>query len=176
MRFVPTTLAGAYVIELDRIEDERGFFARSFCEDEFRQQGLEASFVQCSVSYNTRKGTLRGMHYQKQPHAEAKIIRCTRGAIYDVIVDMRTSSPSYGRWFAADLTADNYRMLYVPKECAHGFQTLEDGSDILYMMSERYHPEVSAGMRWDDPGIGIRWPLSDPILSGRDAGYPDFVF
>lgn len=176
MKFVATPLAGAFVIELERIADERGFFARSFCEDEFRRAGLETSFVQCSVSYNARKGTLRGMHYQRPPHAEAKIIRCTRGAIHDVIVDVRPSSPTYGQWFATELSAENYRMLYVPKEFAHGFQTLVDGSDILYMMSERYHPEVSGGLRWNDPRLGIRWPLPEPILSPRDAGYPDFAF
>jgi len=174
MRFVATPLADGYIVELDRLEDERGFFARSFCSAEFAAHELAASFPQCNVSYNARRGTLRGMHYQREPYAEAKVVRCTRGAIYDVIVDIRPGSPTFRRWFAVDLTADNHRMLYVPQGYAHGFQTLMDDSEVFYMMSETYHPEAAAGIRWNDPAFGISWPLAEPIVSARDAGYATF--
>lgn len=174
MKFVATELAGAYLIELERMEDERGFFARTFCRDEFAARALRSSFVQCNVSFNARKGTVRGMHFQEKPHEEAKLVRCTRGAIYDVIVDIRKSSPTYKRWTAVELTADNGRMLYVPEGLAHGFQTLEDNSEVFYQMSEMHHPESARGLRWNDPAFAIRWPLPDPIISQRDAQYPDF--
>lgn len=174
MKFVATELAGAYLIELERLEDERGFFARTFCRDEFAAHGLRSSFVQCNVSFNARKGTVRGMHFQEKPHEEAKLVRCTRGAIYDVIVDIRKGSPTYKLWTAVELTADNGRMLYVPEGLAHGFQTLEDNSEVFYQMSEMHHPESARGLRWNDPAFAIRWPLASPILSERDARFADF--
>jgi dTDP-4-dehydrorhamnose 3,5-epimerase len=171
LKFAPTPLAGAYVIELERIEDERGFFARSFCQQEFLARGLDPVVAQCNVSFNRRRGTLRGLHYQAKPHEEAKLVRCTRGKVWDVIVDLREDSPMLLRWYAAELTADNRRALYVPKGFAHGFQTLEDDSEVLYQMSEFYYPDLARGVRWDDPAIGIRWPFPDPVLSGRDRLY-----
>lgn len=171
MRFVPTPLAGVFAIELDRIEDDRGFFARSFCQEEFRAHGLEPVVAQCNVSFNRLRGTLRGLHYQDAPHEEAKLVRCTRGAIWDVIVDIREESVSRYRWHAVELTAENRSALYVPRGFAHGFQTLVDDSEVLYQMSEFYHPESSRGLRWDDPAFGIPWPLPDPILSPRDRTY-----
>ena len=173
MKFLATELAGACVIELEKQEDERGFFARTFCRDEFSAHGLRHVFVQCNASFNARRGTLRGMHFQDKPHEEAKLVRCTRGGIYDVVVDIRKTSPTYLRWIAVELTADNGRMLYVPEGLAHGFQTLEDASEVSYQMSEMYHPECARGLRWNDPALAIRWPLPDPIISERDARYPD---
>ncbi len=174
MRFIPTSLSGAYVIEPERLEDERGYFARTFCRDEFLAHGLNPSLAQCNVSFNARKGTLRGMHYQTKPHEEAKLVRCTRGSVFDVIVDIRESSPTRLQWFATDLTAANGRMLYIPEGFAHGFQTLEDNSELFYQMSERYIPQSARGLRWNDPVVGIRWPLPDPVISQRDATFLDF--
>jgi len=171
LKFHPTPLAGAFVVEPERREDERGFFARSFCESEFRAQGLNPAVAQCNVSWNRRKGTLRGLHFQSKPHEEAKLVRCTRGAIWDVIVDLREGSATRHRWHAAELSAENRRALYVPRGFAHGFQTLADDSEVLYQMSEFYHPESSRGLRWDDPVFGISWPLPDPIVSPRDRAY-----
>ena len=171
MRFAPTPLGGAYVIELERIEDERGFFARSFCQEEFRKQGLKPAIAQCNVSWNRRRGTLRGLHYQAAPHEEAKVVRCSRGAIWDVIVDLREGSPTRWHWHALELNADNRLAFYVPEGFAHGFQTLADDSEVLYQMSESYHPDLARGLRWDDPKLGIRWPQPDPILSPRDRSY-----
>jgi dTDP-4-dehydrorhamnose 3,5-epimerase len=170
--FTPTPLAGLLVIDLERREDERGFFARSFCQDEFASHGLNARVVQCNVSFNARQGTLRGMHYQAPPHEEAKVVRCTRGAIWDVAVDLREHSATRWRWHGVELTADNRRALYVPEGFAHGFQTLTDDSEVLYQMSESYHADLARGVRWDDPRFGIRWPLPAPILSERDRTYP----
>jgi len=175
LKFIPTGLADAWVIELDRMEDQRGYFARSFCSDEFAAQGLRSTFVQCNVSYNARRGTLRGMHFQAPPHEEAKLVRCTRGAVYDVIIDIRLKSNTYMRWAAFDLTADNSRMLYVPEGFAHGFQTQADGSELFYQMAQRYVPDAARGIRWNDPAFGIRWPLPDPVVSARDAAYADYV-
>lgn len=174
MKFLPTPLAGAYIVELAPIEDERGFFARSFCQDEFRQHGLDPAVAQCNVSFNRRRGTLRGLHYQAAPRAEAKLVRCTRGAIWDVIVDLRKGVPTARRWHAEELTADNRRALYIPAGFAHGFQTLVDDSEVLYQMSEFYHPESARGVRWDDPTLAIRWPLADPVMSPRDRAFPAF--
>lgn len=174
MKFVPTDLAGAYVIEPERMEDDRGFFARTFCHDEFASHGLRAAFVQCNVSFNTRKGTLRGLHFQEKPHEEAKLVRCTRGAIYDVIVDIRRASPTFRRWAAFELTAESRKMLYVPEGIAHGFQTLEENCEVFYQISEMYHPHLARGVRWNDPAFAIRWPIADPTVSARDAQYPDF--
>jgi dTDP-4-dehydrorhamnose 3,5-epimerase len=168
MIFTETKLRGAFVIEPERIEDERGFFARTFCEDEFNAHGLEGRFVQCSVSFNRHKGTLRGLHYQAQPHEEAKIVRCTRGAIFDVAVDLRPSSSTFGRWTSAELTADNGCALYLPKGFAHGFQTLSNDAEVYYEISARYLSESARGIRWDDPELSIGWPVPIPILSVRD--------
>jgi dTDP-4-dehydrorhamnose 3,5-epimerase len=171
LRFLPTPLAGAYAIELEHIEDERGFFARSFCQDEFRKHGLKPAIAQCNVSWNRKRGTLRGLHYQAAPHEEAKVVRCTRGAVWDVLVDLREGSPTRLRWHARELNADNRLAFYVPEGFAHGFQTLADDSEVLYQMSESYHPGLARGLRWDDPRLGIEWPLPDPILSARDRSY-----
>lgn len=175
MKFIATELGGACVIEPERLEDERGFFARTFCKDEFAAHGLRATFVQCSVSFNARQGTLRGMHFQEKPHEEAKLVRCTQGAIFDVIIDIRKSSPTFMRWVATELTAENHRMLYVPEGFAHGFQTLADDSEVFYQMSEIHRPESARGIRWNDPAFAIRWRLDSPVVSARDAAYPDFV-
>lgn len=175
MKFAITGLAGAYVIDIDRRTDERGFFARTFCREEFAAHGLHTEFVQCNTSFNARRGTLRGMHFQREPYAEAKLVRCTRGAIHDVIVDLRPESPTYCRWAAFELTADNERMLYVPEGMAHGFQSLVDSSEVSYQMAAMYRPGASAGVRWNDPAFGIRWPLPEPIVSANDAAYGDFV-
>ena len=172
MRFEPTLLAGAFVVELEPIEDERGFFARSFCQDEFRAHGLDPVVAQCNVSLNRSRGTLRGLHYQAPPHEEAKLVRCTRGAIWDVIVDLRDGSATQRKSFSTELTADNRRALYVPRGFAHGFQTLADDSEVLYQMSEFYHAGSSRGLRWDDPLLEIRWPIANPVVSARDRAYP----
>lgn len=175
MRFEPTPLAGAVVVELERRTDDRGFFARAFCRDEFVAAGLPAEFVQQSVSFNARRGTLRGMHFQAAPREEPKLVRCTQGAILDVIVDLRRDSPTHRRWFAIELSADNHRALYIPPGLAHGFQTLADASEILYQMAERYVPDLARGVRWNDPAFGIAWPIADPFMSERDATYPDYA-
>ena len=172
MKFLPTPLAGAYLIELEQLDDERGFFARSFCQNEFKAHGLDPVVAQCNVSFNRRRGTLRGLHYQAAPHAEAKLVRCTRGAVWDVIVDLRKGSLTVRQWHAAELTADNRRALYIPDGFAHGFQTLADDSEVLYQMSEFYHPESARGVRWDDPTLAIRWPLKEPVMSPRDREFP----
>jgi dTDP-4-dehydrorhamnose 3,5-epimerase len=171
LKFESTPLAGLYVVELERLEDERGFFARSFCQDEFRGHGLRPVIVQCNVSWNRRRGTLRGLHFQVAPHEEAKVVRCTRGAIWDVVVDLREDSATRLRWHAVELSAANRRALYVPEGFAHGFQTLADDSEVLYQMSESHYPQLARGVRWDDPKLGITWPLADPILSERDRSY-----
>lgn len=172
MKFIETKLKGACIIEPERLEDERGFFARSFCQNEFEAHGLNPRVVQCNISYNKREGTLRGMHYQVAPMAEAKLVRCTRGAIYDVIIDLRPESPTYCQWAPVELTADNRGMLYIPEGFAHGFQTLEDDTEVLYQMSEFYTPDCVRGVRWDDPAFGIEWPLNTKIISEKDKNYP----
>ncbi len=174
MKFMETKLKGAYIIEPERLEDERGFFARTFCQKEFEANGLNTRLVQCSISYNKRKGTLRGMHYQVAPMAEAKLVRCTRRAIYDVIIDLRQESSTYCKWAAMELTADNRLMVYIPEGFAHGFQTLEDDTEVFYQMSELYAPEYARGVRWDDPAFGIEWPLFKKIVSNKDCKYLDF--
>lgn len=175
MIFTETKLKGAFIIDPEFIEDERGFFARTFCREEFEAHGLNPNLVQCSISFNQTKGTLRGMHYQAKPHEEAKLVRCTRGAVYDVIVDLRPVSPTWKAWAAVELTAENRRMIYVPEGFAHGFQALEDDTEIFYQISQHHHPESALGVRWDDPAFGITWPITEPIvLSEKDAGYPDF--
>lgn len=172
MKFLATPLEGAFVVELARIEDERGFFARSFCQEEFRAHGLSPVVAQCNVSWNQRKGTLRGLHFQAKPHEEAKLVRCTRGAIWDVIVDLRNESPTRLRWHAVELNAGNRLGLYIPEGFAHGFQTLQDDSEVLYQMAESYHPGLARGVCWNDLKIGVAWPLANPILSERDLSYP----
>lgn len=172
MKFIETELNGAYIIEPERIEDERGFFARTFCEQEFAAHRLEIRFVQCSVSFNQRRGTLRGLHYQAAPHTEAKLVRCTAGAAFDVIVDIRPGSPTYKRWLGVELSSGNYRMLYIPEGFAHGFQSLEDRTELFYQISKPHAPEAARGIRWDDPAIGISWPMKPLVVSARDQGFP----
>jgi dTDP-4-dehydrorhamnose 3,5-epimerase len=173
--FTPTGLPGAFLLELEKREDDRGFFARTWCQREFLEQGLNPRLVQCNISYSRAKGTLRGMHYQVAPHEEAKLIRCTAGAIHDVIIDLRPASPTFKQHFAVMLSADNYRMIYSPEGFAHGFQTLEDHTELLYQMSEFYAPERARGVRWDDPAFGIAWPPANRIIAERDRTWPDFV-
>jgi len=173
--FGSATLPGACVVDLERREDERGFFARSFCQHEFEAHGLDPCVAQCNVSFNRRRGTLRGLHWQAAPHGEAKLVRVTRGALWDVIVDLRPESETYTRWFGVELTAENRRALYIPQGFAHGFQTLQDDVEVFYQMSAFYVPESQRGLRWDDPAFGIKWPITPPHLSERDATYPDFV-
>jgi dTDP-4-dehydrorhamnose 3,5-epimerase len=175
MIFEETKLPGVCVIEVQRLKDDRGFFGRSFCRNEFVGRGLNPDVAQCNVSFNREAGTLRGMHYQLAPHAEDKLIRCTRGKLYDVIVDLRRESPTFRQWIALELTGDNQRMLYAPKGCAHGFLTLEDNTEVFYQMSEFYHAESASGVRWNDPVFGIQWPLGvQMILSERDRNWPDY--
>ena len=163
------------MIQSEPVLDERGFFARSWCQKEFASHGLNSQLVQCNISGNVRKGTLRGMHYQTAPYAETKLIRCTRGSIFDVALDLRPNSQTYKRWTAAVLTAGNHHMLCIPEGCAHGFLTLEDDCEVFYQMSEFYHPESARGVRWNDPAFGIEWPGKAEVISTRDASYPDFV-
>jgi dTDP-4-dehydrorhamnose 3,5-epimerase len=172
MIFRETKLSGVFIIEPDIIEDERGFFASSWTRDEFSRHGLNSRLAQCNISYNKRSGTVRGMHFQRAPHAEAKLVRCTRGAIYDVAIDLRLDSPTQYGWVAAELTGDNHRMLYIPEEFAHGYQTLTDDSEIFYQISEYYHPESAGGVRWNDPAFNIAWPLPLSVIAQRDATYP----
>ena len=174
MIFTETRLKGAYIIEPEKRADDRGFFARSWCEKEFADHNLNLRTVQCNISFNTRKGTLRGMHYQVAPSAEAKLVRCTQGAIYDVIIDLRPDSPTFKQPVAETLTARDHKMLYVPEGFAHGFLTLEDNSEIFYQMSEFYAPQHARGVRWNDPAFGIEWPIRDPIMVDRDRNYSDF--
>lgn len=169
-----TSLLGAYFIEIERIADERGFFARSYCEDEFAKYNLEPCTSQCNISFNKKKGTLRGMHFQKAPQEEAKLVRCTLGAIYDVIIDLRPNSPNYCQWFAAELTAENRGMLYIPKGFAHGFQTLEDNTEVFYQMSAKYSALHATGLRWNDPVFTIEWPTTVTNISPKDQNYPNF--
>ena len=175
MRFRETELAGAYVVEPERLQDERGFFARTFCAKEFRDRGLDPCIAQCNVSFNHRRGTWRGMHYQVAPFQEAKLVRCTAGAIWDVIVDLRPESPTYKGHIGIQLSAENRRMLYVPKRFAHGFQTLQDSTEIFYQMSEFYAPGSARGFRWDDPAFAISLPLQISVISERDAAYSRFT-
>jgi dTDP-4-dehydrorhamnose 3,5-epimerase len=175
VKFVRTTLPGAFRVEMDRLEDDRGFFARSWCAREAEEQALNPRVAQCNVSFNRRRGTLRGMHFQAAPHEEAKLVRCTRGALFDVIVDLRPNSPTFRKWEAFELTDGNGLAIYVPAGFAHGFQTLVDDTEVLYQMSEFYVGASARGVRWNDPTFGILWPLSDPILSARDATFADFT-
>jgi dTDP-4-dehydrorhamnose 3,5-epimerase len=171
MEFIETKIKGAFVIEPERLVDERGFFARIWSRDEFKDRGLNPSLVQSSISFNKKKGTLRGMHCQSPPHAEAKLVRCTLGAIYDVILDLRPDSPSFKQWFSVELSAENRKELYIPEGVAHGFQTLADNTEVSYQISEFHHPESARGVRWNDPDFGIRWPLPVTVISPKDSAY-----
>lgn len=176
MIFTETELAGAFVVDLERREDDRGFFARAWCANEFTDHGLNPRLVQANLSFNDRKGTLRGMHFQREPAAEAKLIRCTRGSIFDAIVDLRPGSRTFKRWIGVELTAENRRALYVPEGFAHGYQTLEPDTETYYLVSEYYTPEAEGGVRWNDPAFGIEWPdPANPLLSEKDASWPDFT-
>ncbi len=175
MIFTPTKLQGAYILEVKKIEDERGFFGRSWCKRELEEHGLNANVVQANVSYNKVKGTLRGMHFQKAPHQETKLVRCTRGAIYDVIIDLRPDSPTYKQWIGVELTESNYRMLFVPEDFAHGFITLEDNTEVTYQVTQYYTPGAEGGIRWNDPAFQIAWPIEPVVVSGKDQAHPDFT-
>jgi dTDP-4-dehydrorhamnose 3,5-epimerase len=175
VRFSETGLAGAWLIEVEPAVDARGLFARTYCEREFAQHGIAFRVVQCNTSYNTVRHTLRGMHYQEGGAAEDKIVRCTSGAVYDVIVDLRPGSATRLRWYAAELSAENRRALYIPKGFAHGFKTLTDGAEVFYQMSQFYEPGAARGVRWNDPALAIQWPAGTPLLSERDRGYPDLA-
>jgi dTDP-4-dehydrorhamnose 3,5-epimerase len=175
MIFHETKLPGVFEIHLEPQGDSRGFFARSWCQREFEQHGLNPVTVQCNVSFNEKKGTLRGMHYQADPHPEAKLVRCTQGSLYDVVVDLRAASTTLKKWTSIVLSASKRNMIYVPEGFAHGFLTLEDHTEIFYQMSEFYYPELSRGVRWNDPGIGIVWPFQPEVISDRDRSYPDFA-
>jgi dTDP-4-dehydrorhamnose 3,5-epimerase len=172
MIFTESPLPGAYLVDLELLSDERGFFARSYCADEFASRDLGAPLQQCSVSYNARKGTLRGLHYQAAPHEEHKLVRCTAGAIFDVIVDIRPQSEHYRRWFGTELSARNRRALFIPPGFAHGFLTLSDEAEVYYMISVAHSPGHANGYRWSDPAFGIQWPFSPSVISARDAAYP----
>ena len=174
MTFHETKLPGVFEIHLEANADERGFFARAWCQREFEGHGLNSRLVQCNVSFNTRKGTLRGMHYQATPHEEAKLVRCTRGSLYDVVVDLRPQSPTFKNWTAVTLASDRQAMIYIPEGCAHGFLTLEDNTEVFYQMSEFYHAESARGVRWDDPAFQIVWPGKVEVISERDRTYPNF--
>jgi dTDP-4-dehydrorhamnose 3,5-epimerase len=174
MIFSETKIEGTFIIEPELLIDERGFFARSFCKEEFDKLGLDSSIVQCNISCNNKKGTLRGMHYQLPPHEEAKIVSCTEGAIYDVVVDLRKDSRTYCQWIAVELTDNNLKMLYIPKGCAHGFQTLKDQTRVFYQVTNFFHPESGRGVRWDDPRFGIHWPAGRKIISRKDKQFSEY--
>jgi dTDP-4-dehydrorhamnose 3,5-epimerase len=173
MIFTETKLAGAYIIDLEKRGDSRGFFARSFCQDEFERHGLVNKVVQTNVSLSKHQGTLRGMHYQESPYAETKLVRCTQGAIYDVIVDIRPESPTFKQWIGVELSSSNHRMLFVPQHFAHGFITLMDDSEVTYQVSQVYHPGSERGLRYNDPALGIIWPQEVNVISDKDAAWPD---
>jgi dTDP-4-dehydrorhamnose 3,5-epimerase len=174
MHIFPLEILGAFLIEPELKEDERGFFARVFCKEAFKKQGLSDQLEQSNISYNFKKGTLRGMHYQRTPFAEAKLVRCTRGAIYDVVLDIRSDSPTHGKWFAVELSQENRKMLYVPEGCAHGYQTLEDNVEVFYQVSASYAPGHEGGVRWNDPAFSIVWPEPVSNISLKDTLYPDY--
>ena len=174
MKFIESELKGAFIIEPEFLEDERGFFARTWCRKEFEQHGLNPNLVQCNISFNLQKGTLRGMHFQVSPFQEAKIVRCTMGAIYDVIIDLRPVSKTFMRWISVELSARNHKMIYVPEGFAHGFQTLVDNSEVFYQMSEFHAPEYALGVRWNDPQFNIEWPNDTRTISAKDENIEDF--
>lgn len=175
MIYTETKLKGAYLIDVEQREDERGFVARAWCQQEFIAHGLNSNWVQCNVSYNKVKGTLRGMHYQTEPYSEVKLVRCTMGAVFDVIIDLRHQSPTFKQWFAVELNAENHRMIYIPRGFAHGYQSLEDNAEVFYQVSDFYHPKNARGVRWDDPVFAIDWPASDRrIISETDQRHVNF--
>ena len=175
MIFAETKLKGAFIIQPEKLEDERGFFARTWCKREIEAHGLNPNLVQCNISFNKKRGTLRGMHHQVPPHEEAKLVRCTMGAIYDVIIDLRPNSPTFKEWFSLELTAKNRKMIYIPEGVSHGFMTLDDNTEVFYQMSEFYAPECARGVRWNDPAFDIVWPGDVTVISERDNQYPDFT-
>jgi dTDP-4-dehydrorhamnose 3,5-epimerase len=175
MKFTETPLQGAWLIDIEPFEDARGFFAVTWTPDAFTSRGLDPALVQCNLAFNHRRGTIRGMHFQREPFAEVKIVRCTRGRIFDVVIDLRPDSASHGKWFSAELSEDNRRMLYVPPGFAHGYQTLTDDTEAYYHVSAPYSPTHALGVRWNDPRFGVRWPLAVSEISARDAEWPDFA-
>src|SRR5579864_5236901 len=175
MIFTDTPVAGAWIVDIDPRRDDRGFFARAFCRDEFARHGLNPHVEQCNVARTVHAGTLRGLHYQVAPHAEAKLVQCTAGAIFDVAVDLRAGSATFRRWVGVELTGDNHRMLYIPEGCAHGYLTLRDRSETFYQVSAAYAPAAERGVRWNDPAFAIAWPVEPTIVHARDAAYPDFT-
>lgn len=175
MIFHPTPIDGAYLVDIKKIEDERGFFGRAYCANTFREKGIPFTVAQANVGYSRKKGTLRGLHYQVAPHEEAKLVRCIRGAVFDVIIDLRKESKSYGRWFGAELSAGSHRLFHVPRGTAHGYLSLVDNSEIMYLVSEFYTPGAESGIRWNDPAFAIQWPLTENlIISEKDRAWPDF--
>ena len=176
MIFTETKLKGAFVIDPERLEDERGFFARSWCQKEFKDHGIDTGFVQCNISFNRKKGTLRGLHYQAPPYEEAKLVRCTMGAIFDVIIDIRPESTTYKQWLSVDLTAENRRIVYIPAGFCHGFLTRMEDTEVFYQMSAFYAPGYGRGIRWNDPVFGIQWPEEVNVISDQDKSYQDFKF
>jgi dTDP-4-dehydrorhamnose 3,5-epimerase len=175
MKFHKAKIAGVFEVCLEPRTDDRGFFARAWCQREFETRGLNSTVAQCNISRNARKGTLRGMHYQAQPFSETKVVRCTRGAVYDVVLDLRPESKTFKQWVSVVLTEESGNMVYIPDGCAHGFLSLQDGSDVFYQMSEFYNPEAARGVRWDDDAFGIVWPEKVEVISERDRTYPDFI-
>jgi dTDP-4-dehydrorhamnose 3,5-epimerase len=175
MKFIETSLAGAFLIDIEPVVDERGFFARAWCWREFEQHGLNPDLKQCNISSSRKRGTIRGMHYQIAPYQEDKLVRVTQGAIYDIIIDLRPFSSTYKEWIGVELTADSYRMIYVPKGFAHGFQTLMDKTEVFYQMSEFFTPEYYTGFRWNDPIFNLRWPVEEKIISAKDQSFPNFA-
>lgn len=175
MIFIETKLKGAYLIEIEKLEDVRGFFARTWCRKEFEEHDLNSQLVQANVSFSKRKGTLRGMHYQVAPYEESKLVRCTSGAIFDVIIDLRQDSPTYKQWLGVELTSENYKMLYVPENFAHGFQTLKDNTEVIYQVSQFYSPESERGIRYNDPAFGIKWSIDVQVISDKDKSCPDYL-
>jgi dTDP-4-dehydrorhamnose 3,5-epimerase len=173
MRFTPSSINGCFIVDIEPHKDSRGMFARTWCSKEFAHAGLPENVVQCSISRNAEKGTLRGLHFQLPPSNEAKLVRCTKGSISDVVVDIRSESDTFLRSFQTELSAENCRALFIPPGCAHGFQTLDDDSDVYYQMTDEYVPDLGAGLRWDDPAFGIDWPLPNPIMHDRDRNYSD---
>jgi len=174
MRFTEVSLPGLYVVELERIEDERGFFARTWCEEEFERLGLVGNIAQANTGFSKKRGTLRGMHYQVSPHEEVKLVRCIRGAVFDVAVDLRSSSPTYKHWFGVELNEENQTMLYIPSGFAHGYQTLVENSELYYQTSQSFFAESARGVRFDDAAFGIRWPLEVQVISEKDRSWPAF--